>query len=206
MADEQQMDAQDDELDDIRALERANIALGHRYDRPDHPTDPWFMIESQWLTKWRNFVNGGERPGHIDNHKLLNPALEGASEARPGLKKGDDYRRVNRNVWEYFMGRYGGGAADEGLPSSEDLRGPRAVEPEPITVVESTCSAGEVDYVIRAIEDEVYRRGTELNSIAVLYRKTSTGSCLKEALFKHEIAVCDTSDPCDGAMFATLKS
>jgi CRP-like cAMP-binding protein len=69
----------------------------------------WFIIESGWLSHWRSFVGGGERPGRIDNRCLVEEDEDGVYVARGGLKKADDYRAVNHKVWAFFMERYGGG-------------------------------------------------------------------------------------------------
>ena len=37
----------------------------------------WFIIESQWLSRWRGFVGGGERPGAIDNRCLVEADEQG---------------------------------------------------------------------------------------------------------------------------------
>ena len=61
------------------------------------------------MKQWRTYVQGGERPGPIDNAHLLEADADGVYVARPGLTKAEDYRAVNDGVWAYFQTQYGGG-------------------------------------------------------------------------------------------------
>ena len=95
----------DDGLDEIRTSEREHIESLDSTKK----VGQWFIIESEWLSQWRAFVDGGERPSRIDNRSLVEVDEDGVYVARAGLKKADDYRAVNHKVWAYFMSRYGGG-------------------------------------------------------------------------------------------------
>ena len=98
-------DGEEDGLEDMRQEEREHIESLDSTKK----VGQWFIIESAWLSQWRDFVNGEERPGRIDNRKLVEADADGVYVARENLKKADDYRAVNHKVWAYFMSRYGGG-------------------------------------------------------------------------------------------------
>jgi len=56
----------------------------------------WFMIDSEWLTQWSEFIKGeSEPPGPISNGSLYDE--DGA--LMRGLEAGTDFRAVNPTVW-----------------------------------------------------------------------------------------------------------
>ena len=92
----------------------------------------WYVIDSGWLRQWRGFVEGGTRPGRIDNGKLVETAAGGGIQPREGLTKAEHYRAVNPAVWEYFLAEYGGGP--EICRATIDIYSPEPqpdAEPEP---------------------------------------------------------------------------
>lgn len=70
--------------------------------------EQWHLIETSWLNEFLAFRDGNQRhpPGPICNHRLLDDQQE---RPKNGLKRGIHYRAVNGQVWDYLMGRYGGG-------------------------------------------------------------------------------------------------
>ena len=88
-----------------------------------HDDKIWYIIDGEWLKDWKMFVNNkrsraafgarmsvNERigildPGTINNYKLLD--FEG--NPLPNLRKGQDYRAVNGEVWKVLHSTYGGG-------------------------------------------------------------------------------------------------
>ena len=77
----------------------------------------WYIMSENWLRSWRHYVFGVQsapRPGPVDNWNLLKTHDENdysKQRAKEGLKQVEDYRGVNRMVWEYFVNIYGGGPA-----------------------------------------------------------------------------------------------
>lgn len=68
---------------------------------------PWYLISTKWLDNWKSFCkleSFNRLPGPIDNKILLKKG-----KPRKNLEKGEDYRAVNRHVWEIFKALYGGG-------------------------------------------------------------------------------------------------
>ena len=104
-SDESSNSGSGDSLDLMRAFERDHIKSLDTTKK----VGQWFIIESAWLARWREFVNGEERPGRIDNRRLVEAGAGGIYCPRRGLKKADDYRAVNHKVWAFFMSQYGGG-------------------------------------------------------------------------------------------------
>ncbi|PJF16913.1 Doa4p [Paramicrosporidium saccamoebae] len=69
------------------------------------PGEFWYLISSEWLVAWGQFKSTcAPPPGPISNDRLMR-----GTEPRPNLLRGTHYRGVNRNVWHYFHGVYGGG-------------------------------------------------------------------------------------------------
>ena len=77
----------------------------------------WYIMSESWLRSWRHYVFGVQsapRPGSVDNWALLESHDENdfkKQKAKEGLRQVEDYRGVNRMVWEYFVNIYGGGPA-----------------------------------------------------------------------------------------------
>lgn len=74
------------------------------------PNTVWYMIDEQWLVKWRKFVLGrGPRrylpPGRISNQFLVDELRKN----RKDIAKAKDYRCVNFNVWRFYELVHGGG-------------------------------------------------------------------------------------------------
>ncbi|KAG0254823.1 Ubiquitin carboxyl-terminal hydrolase 33 [Actinomortierella ambigua] len=65
----------------------------------------WFLIGADWLKEWHAFKAGDRPPGPIRNSQFL----KDNGQARAGMKRGIDYRGINRRVWRYLHGIYGGG-------------------------------------------------------------------------------------------------
>lgn len=87
-----------------RALE---LELIGRYDSSSiNPRrECWFIVSTQWLEAWANFVRGeGERPGKIDNSNLMQ---DDCKTPKSGLKAKTDYRGVNPTVWYLYTNMYG---------------------------------------------------------------------------------------------------
>ena len=81
----------------------------------DNPLPPkgtcWYMVDEQWLGKWRRFAMGrGPRrylpPGRITNSDLKAKAC---APGKKELKKGVDYRCVTFNAWRFLELTHGGG-------------------------------------------------------------------------------------------------
>ncbi len=89
-----------------------------------------YLVDEAWLKRWRVFLlndhespsfsrmvrtvhgtdgsSGIPPPGPISNERLLQgDAAEG--KLKPGLCAGKDYRGVNKDCWDHFYERYGGG-------------------------------------------------------------------------------------------------
>ena len=64
------------------------------------------MINNTWLDSWKAFIGGGEKPGPLSNHELLE---DDGVTVKEGLKKAKEYRGLNKSEWEVFFGAYGGG-------------------------------------------------------------------------------------------------
>lgn len=99
----------------------------------------WYLIDAEWLKDWKSFVgnkkckssNGARmckneevgilEPGPISNVKLItadaarklqsnNPEYKDIiPEPKPNLKRGENYRGVNQDVWRILSNIYGGG-------------------------------------------------------------------------------------------------
>ncbi len=77
----------------------------------------WYLLSTSWLKKWHTFLAndigpvgrgtwvGAAPPGPISNDLLL----ESDGKPKKNLKKVTHYRGVNKHVWEYLVGIYGGG-------------------------------------------------------------------------------------------------
>mmetsp|Transcript_73167 Transcript_73167/g.174378 ORF Transcript_73167/g.174378 Transcript_73167/m.174378 type:complete len:328 (-) Transcript_73167:465-1448(-) len=69
--------------------------------------DRWFLIEAGWLKRWRQYVTkGGEHPGPISNHLLLDPRSH-FTKPRAQLVVKKNYRGTTAEVWQYLLERYG---------------------------------------------------------------------------------------------------
>jgi CRP-like cAMP-binding protein len=98
----------DDDQDDEQArreVEKAQIQALDKTKKVQH----WFIIDAEWLQEWRSYVQGGKRPGPINNAHMLEANSSGVYVARAGLTKAHDYRAVNDRVWAFFQRAYGGG-------------------------------------------------------------------------------------------------
>ena len=99
--------AEEEQAQRILAQEKAEIT---RLDSTSvQPGDVWFVIDSAWLTHWREYAITAQRsepPGEVSNWRLLSPR-EG--RIKPNLLRVKDYRGVNSQVWMVFQRRYGGG-------------------------------------------------------------------------------------------------
>ena len=101
----------DFDLDSIRIHERKKVL------KMDNETPQEYILNSQWIREWRAFLDGGVRPGKIDNYKIERrrdnfsyvDCWGGRGALMTGSGRPSDYRLVNINVWEYFMKIYGGG-------------------------------------------------------------------------------------------------
>ena len=81
---------------EIRSLDTKVLTDEHNY---------WYLIDAAWLKAWHRFINGGDLPPPISNHRLM----RSDGSLRPGLRKIRDYRGVNKRVYKYFEEKYGGG-------------------------------------------------------------------------------------------------
>jgi hypothetical protein len=69
--------------------------------------DVFFLIDVRWLVQWKSFAfNFGPAPGVIDNSRLVDVTTHVPIQ---GLKLKEDYRGINRVLWQYWLARYGGG-------------------------------------------------------------------------------------------------
>jgi len=99
-------------LDFARVQNEEEGAIMAILDNPQPaPGTCWYMIDDQWLAKWRRFAMGrGPRrylpPGRITNGELKTKAH---APGRKELKKGVEYRCVNFNVWRFLELVHGGG-------------------------------------------------------------------------------------------------
>jgi len=67
----------------------------------------WYIIDVNWLQAWKHFVTRGSQvPGPIDNARLVD---RHTGRPKPDLHAVDDYRGVNREIWQFWQSRYGGG-------------------------------------------------------------------------------------------------
>ncbi|KAF9162547.1 hypothetical protein DFQ26_003432 [Actinomortierella ambigua] len=82
------------EQNDISQLDTLQVGEG----------ELWYLISANWLIHWHRFIAGESPPGPISNSHLL----QQNGQPRVGLKRGKHYRGVNRRVWKYFLGIYGG--------------------------------------------------------------------------------------------------
>ena len=70
------------------------------------PGQPWCIIDSVWLSHWREYAITGSRsdpPGPITNWQLME-----SGRPKPGLLRVKHYRGINLEVWQ-LLSRYGGG-------------------------------------------------------------------------------------------------
>ncbi len=70
--------------------------------------DECYVISAKWLARWLEFAMRKKKnlPGSISNHVLLSASGDTIEQY---LKPKDDYRPVNKAVWEYLFKLYGGG-------------------------------------------------------------------------------------------------
>ena len=102
-------------LDARRAREKERILSVDSKKLPDG--DAWFVMSEVWLKAWRDFIDSSPAapvdgtgrgvlpPGPIDNARLL--GRDG--KPLPNLRASIHYRGVNKKVWEFLHGIYGGG-------------------------------------------------------------------------------------------------
>ena len=83
----------------------------------------WFIINSEWLSDWKMFVNNkrwdnayGARRSKNTNVGILDPGpitnnilLDKDNNPLEGLSRGKQYRGVNKYVWQQLYNTYGGG-------------------------------------------------------------------------------------------------
>ncbi len=71
------------------------------------PEDECYILSAKWLSRWLEFAmkKNKDGPGLITNNFLLNVD----DKILPDIKPKDDYRPVNKFVWEYLFKLYGGG-------------------------------------------------------------------------------------------------
>lgn len=67
------------------------------------PDSPRFLVDVQWLSKWKRFIEGGAVPGPIQNDMLA------VKPVPPALRQAVHYRGLNQTEWDLFHGWYGGG-------------------------------------------------------------------------------------------------
>ena len=111
------------EVEELQARRKAELELISQLDSQE-PTGVWYIINSDWITEWKNFIfnkpshnrlqnstnkNIGTLPsGPISNSRLFaNP--DGPVELKPKLKPVAHYRGVNERVWNTYFKIYGGG-------------------------------------------------------------------------------------------------
>ena len=111
------------EVEELQARRKAELELISQLDSQE-PTGVWYIINSDWITEWKNFIfnkpshnrlqnstnkNIGTLPtGPISNSRLfVNP--DNPTELKPKLKPVAHYRGVNERVWNTYFKIYGGG-------------------------------------------------------------------------------------------------
>ena len=74
-------------------LEAGLVAAYDKTKITDHKKECWFLVDSNWLNAWSEFVNGeeGPPPGPVSSKGLLD---EKTAEPLPGLRERVDYRGV----------------------------------------------------------------------------------------------------------------
>eukprot|EP00744_Colponema_vietnamica_P003292 GILI01005069.1.p1 GENE.GILI01005069.1~~GILI01005069.1.p1 ORF type:complete len:360 (+),score=84.33 GILI01005069.1:127-1080(+) len=137
-------------LEERRTLEKQMIV---KYDNSTtEPGKYWYIIDAEWLKKWRCFVHrqgssknsikGPPPPPPINNRCLL----DDQGLPRPNLKRVVHYRGINVLVWKVFLRFYGGGPLvmrnnlelyEEDVTSEEGLD----IEPEDQLVIQRCLSS-----------------------------------------------------------------
>ncbi|KAF8923656.1 Ubiquitin carboxyl-terminal hydrolase 33, partial [Dissophora ornata] len=91
------------ELDERRKREDQDVATLDSNQIGDGQL--WYLISADWLKEWHAFKAGDKPPGPIKNSQFL----KDNEQPRAGMKRGTDYRGINRSVWRYLHDIYGGG-------------------------------------------------------------------------------------------------
>lgn len=96
------------ELPGIRQKERDCIgAVDAEASKTASQYDPFYIVHTEWLNQWREFVQqDGKRPGPITNHLLVQS--DGVTPIQ-NLQKSIDYRGLHGVVFRELLKIYGGG-------------------------------------------------------------------------------------------------
>ena len=101
-----------DECEKQRAEEKATVSRLDQIPDPNDPSTVWYLIHSAWIAQWRQHVKPFSTippPGPISNHELVRYTSPTEFTPRPGLRRVDHYRGINAQLWNFFVGKYGGG-------------------------------------------------------------------------------------------------
>jgi hypothetical protein len=96
-----------------RQAAKAQYSFVSAHDGYVNSGDECYLINAEWIENWTSFVTAtSKNPGVIDNHKLCD--ISGKDESltatmKSGLLPKTDFRPINKTMWEYFYGLYGGG-------------------------------------------------------------------------------------------------
>jgi hypothetical protein len=72
--------------------------------------EEFYLISVDWLTDWLSFAKGTAPQNFarkIDNSMLIDPQCDYKLRETARFKK--EYRAIDKDVWEYYFERYGGG-------------------------------------------------------------------------------------------------
>ena len=96
--------------------------------------ESYYIIEINWLRTWKNFTEGGDLPPPIENQKLIGKS----GQVKEWLKIAQDYRILNKKIWNFLLEQYGGGPTitrkeldimSDPMPESFDYLYPNSQEP-----------------------------------------------------------------------------
>jgi hypothetical protein len=105
----------DDDNDDTCREEEASlkelltISQGGEEEEPVDGEGGWSLVSADWYRSWIAFLEGGPRPGRINNAVLLKSASgrDGDAQPRSGLKVGVDYVGFDARAWGILSEVYG---------------------------------------------------------------------------------------------------
>ena len=84
---------------EAKAIEEKSQKMGGAFEK-------WYLLDADWFREWSAFLKGGERPGRIENGKLVSRS----GEAWPGLEAGTSYVAIDEPAWGLLSELYGADA------------------------------------------------------------------------------------------------